>query len=213
MGEIAREDYQICVRRVELPVSPTVAGKSTDDAGHHSLRSCLSVKSVLDADGSSGLGFRRAGAACQAHSLTRLQKTTLFNGSQSPQASGKMSITDNTESRLEKGEEKLDVHEQLAAEVYGVGDVDKFSSCGLRLRAFVRRFGAEENGIERIVPSARIEQKPIGTSDLSNISNPKTYSISLPVAIVVLRHLHWVLLDQVLSSSDGNQSFSFRMMS
>jgi hypothetical protein len=66
------------------------------------------------------------------------------------------------ESTLEKGQVKLDVHEQLAAEVYGVGEVDKFASWGLRLRAFVRRFGAEENGIERIPPSARIEQNPIG---------------------------------------------------
>lgn len=68
----------------------------------------------------------------------------------------------NMDNRLEKGQEKADVHEQLAAEVYGVGDVDKFSSLGLRLRALVRRFGAEENGIERIPPSARIDQIPIG---------------------------------------------------
>lgn len=70
----------------------------------------------------------------------------------------------NTDSRLEKGEEKVDVHEQLAAEVYGRGDVDKFSFWGLRLRALVSWLGAEENGIERIPPSARIDQNPIGTS-------------------------------------------------
>ena len=63
-----------------------------------------------------------------------------------------------------KGEEKVDVHEKLAAEVYGVGEVNKFSSWGLRARAWVRRFGAEENGIERIPPEARIKQNPLGLS-------------------------------------------------
>jgi hypothetical protein len=63
---------------------------------------------------------------------------------------------------LEKGD-KIDVHEQLAAEVYGIGEVDKFSTWGLRLRAWVRKLGAEENGIERIPPEARIDQNSRGT--------------------------------------------------
>ena len=65
--------------------------------------------------------------------------------------------------KLEKGSSNtVDVHETLAAEVYGVGEVGTFSSWGLRFRAAVRKFGAEENGIERIPPEARIDQNPIG---------------------------------------------------
>jgi hypothetical protein len=69
----------------------------------------------------------------------------------------------STDTSLEKGDNKIDVHEQLAAEVYGTGEIDKFSSWGLRLRHWVRKLGAEENGIERIPPEARIEQNPRGT--------------------------------------------------
>jgi hypothetical protein len=66
----------------------------------------------------------------------------------------------------EKGVEKIDIHAKLAEEVYGTaaltGEVDKFSSWGLRLRAWVARFGAEEGGIERVPPEARTNQHPRG---------------------------------------------------
>ena len=61
----------------------------------------------------------------------------------------------------EKGEEKIDVREKLAA---GIGEVNKFSSWALRAKAWACRFGAEENGIERIPPEARIKQNPLGMS-------------------------------------------------
>jgi len=64
---------------------------------------------------------------------------------------------------IEKAD-KIDVNAKLAEEVYGVGalsgDVDKFSSWGLKMRAFVGRFGAEEGGIERVPPEARTDQHP-----------------------------------------------------
>jgi hypothetical protein len=69
---------------------------------------------------------------------------------------------DNEESRQKGG--KIDVNVKLAQEVYGSGalsgEVDKFSSWGLKVRAFVGRFGAEEGGIERIPPEARTDQHP-----------------------------------------------------
>jgi len=59
---------------------------------------------------------------------------------------------------------KIDVNAKLAEEVYGAGalsgEVDKFSSWGLKLRAFVGKFGAEEGGIERVPPEARTDQHP-----------------------------------------------------
>jgi hypothetical protein len=69
----------------------------------------------------------------------------------------------NMDNGLEKGDIKIDAREQFAAEVYGIGEVDKFSTWGLRLRALVCKLGAEENGIERIPPEARIDQNPRGT--------------------------------------------------
>jgi hypothetical protein len=67
---------------------------------------------------------------------------------------------------LEKGVEKIDVHAKLAEEVYGAGaltgEVDKFSSWGLRMRALVGKFGAEEGGIERVPPELRTDQHPRG---------------------------------------------------
>jgi len=90
---------------------------------------------------------------------------------------------------LEKGAEKVDVHEQLAAEVYGVGEVDKFSSWALRLRGMVRKLGAEENGIERIPPEARIDQEPIGMSSRI-LSDNQIFSISLPAVTAALLPLH-----------------------
>jgi hypothetical protein len=63
----------------------------------------------------------------------------------------------------EKGQ-KIDVNATLAEEVYGAGalsgEVDKFSSWGLRLRAMVGRIGAEEGGIERVPPELRTDQHP-----------------------------------------------------
>lgn len=62
--------------------------------------------------------------------------------------------------------EKIDVNAKLAEEVYGAGalsgELDKFSAIGLRLRAFVGKFGAEEGGIERVPPEARTDQHPRG---------------------------------------------------
>jgi hypothetical protein len=60
------------------------------------------------------------------------------------------------------GENKVDAHEQLAAEVYGVADGGKFSTLGLQVRQWVRQLGAEENGIERIPPESRKNQNPRG---------------------------------------------------
>ena len=65
---------------------------------------------------------------------------------------------------LEKGE-KIDIHTKLAEEVYGtasVGEVSKFNSIGLRLRAWVGKFGAEEGGIERVPEELRTNQHPRG---------------------------------------------------
>jgi hypothetical protein len=64
----------------------------------------------------------------------------------------------------EKGQGKIDVNATLAEEVYGAGalsgEVDKFSSWGLRLRALVGKIGAEEGGIERVPPELRTDQHP-----------------------------------------------------
>jgi len=65
---------------------------------------------------------------------------------------------------LEKGG-KIDIHTKLAEEVYGtasVGEVSKFSSIGLRARAWVGKFGAEEGGIERVPEELRTDQHPRG---------------------------------------------------
>lgn len=68
------------------------------------------------------------------------------------------------EQYLEKGGEKIDVSAKLAEEVYDTSalseGVDKFSSFGLRSRAFVGKFGAEEGGIERVPLEARTDQHP-----------------------------------------------------
>ena len=68
--------------------------------------------------------------------------------------------------QAEKGSGKIDVNTKLAEEVYGVGalngEVDKFSSWGLKLRALVGKLGAEEGGIERVLPEARTNQHPRG---------------------------------------------------
>jgi hypothetical protein len=65
----------------------------------------------------------------------------------------------------EKGQQ-IDVSTKLAEEVYGAGaltgEVDKFSSWGLRLRKLVGKIGAEEGGIERVPPEARTNQHPRG---------------------------------------------------
>jgi hypothetical protein len=68
------------------------------------------------------------------------------------------------EQYVEKGSEKIDVSVKLAEEVYGAsalsGGADKFSSLGLRSRAFAGKLGAEEGGIERVPPEARTDQHP-----------------------------------------------------
>jgi len=106
------------------------------------------------------------------------------------------------ESTAEKGVEKVDVHEQLAAEVYGLGEVTKFDTWGLRLRSWVRRFGAEENGIERIPPEARIDQNPFGII-ISVFGLIQISSASSPVGTVALPLLVLVLSVQARSLSDG----------
>ena len=67
----------------------------------------------------------------------------------------------------EKGP-RIDVNAKLAEEVYGAGalsgEVDKFSSWGLRMRKLVGKIGAEEGGIERVPPEARTDQHPRGMS-------------------------------------------------
>jgi hypothetical protein len=69
---------------------------------------------------------------------------------------------------IEKGHEAVDVKTRLAQEVYGsgihTGEVSKFSSWTLKIRTLGAKFGAEENGIERIPPEARTNQHPRGTS-------------------------------------------------
>jgi len=74
---------------------------------------------------------------------------------------------------LEKGE-KIDIHTKLAEEVYGTaaltGEVDKFSSIGLRLRAWVGKFGAEEGGIERVPEELRTDQHPRGNFPLFEVN-------------------------------------------
>ena len=68
------------------------------------------------------------------------------------------------EQYVEKGGEKIDVSAKLAEGLYGAGvlsgEVDKFSSLGLRSRAFAGKFGTEEGGIERVPPEARTDQHP-----------------------------------------------------
>jgi hypothetical protein len=70
------------------------------------------------------------------------------------------------EENLEKGNAKIDIHAKLAEEVYGAGaitgEVDKFSSWGLKMRAWVAKLGAEEGGIERVPSEARTDQHPRG---------------------------------------------------
>ena len=65
---------------------------------------------------------------------------------------------------IEKRIEKIDIHAKLAEEVYGAGalsgEVDRFSSWGLKLRTLVGKFGAEEGGIERVPPELRTNQHP-----------------------------------------------------
>ena len=63
----------------------------------------------------------------------------------------------------EKPGKPIDIHEQFAQEVYGDSELSHFSSLGIKLRNGVRRFGAEENGIEWIPPEARVNQNPFGT--------------------------------------------------
>jgi len=74
-----------------------------------------------------------------------------------------ISMSSSPSHEHEKGG-KVDVNVKLAEEVYGVGalsgELDRFSSWGLKLRAFVGRFGAEEGGIERVPPEARTDQHP-----------------------------------------------------
>ena len=73
---------------------------------------------------------------------------------------------------LEKGE-NIDSHTKLAEEVYGAaaltGEVDKFSSIGLRLRTWVRKLGAEEGGIERVPEELRTDQHPRGNYSACDI--------------------------------------------
>src|SRR5579862_2332985 len=74
-----------------------------------------------------------------------------------------MSAPSSIEQQVEKGG-PIDVNAKLAEEVYGAGaisgEVSKFSSWGLRLRAMVGKIGAEEGGIERVPPEARTNQHP-----------------------------------------------------
>ena len=76
-------------------------------------------------------------------------------------------MSDHTLDNAEKGE-RIDVQTKLAQEVYGTniqtGEIDKFSLWTLKIRSWGARFGAEENGIERIPPEARTNQHPRGTS-------------------------------------------------
>jgi hypothetical protein len=62
----------------------------------------------------------------------------------------------------EKGPQ-VDLHTKLAEEVYGVGavsgEIDKFSSWGLKIRGWVSKFG-EEGGIERVPTELRTNQHP-----------------------------------------------------
>lgn len=102
----------------------------------------------------------------------------------------------------EKGEEQVDVHEKLAAEVYGVGEVDKFSSWGLCARAWVRRLGAEENGIERIPPEARIKQNPLGMA-IACLFADETYFTFSRAEIAALPRSVSVRWDQAPSPLDG----------
>ena len=75
-----------------------------------------------------------------------------------------MSSNPSSIEAVEKGPEKIDIHATLAEEVYGAGalsgEVDKFSSWGLRLRALVGKIGAEEGGIERVPAELRTDQHP-----------------------------------------------------
>jgi len=108
----------------------------------------------------------------------------------------------NMDTTVEKGVDKVDVHEQLAAEVYGVGTVTKFDTWGLRLRAWVRRFGAEENGIERIPPEARIDQNPFGITFLG-LALIQISSVFSPAGTAALPLSVLGLSVPALSLSDG----------
>jgi hypothetical protein len=81
-----------------------------------------------------------------------------------------MSVNNNSVENAEKGQE-VDVKTKLAQEVYGsnyaTGEVSKFSSITLKIRSWGSKFGAEENGIERIIPEARTNQHPRGTTQLT----------------------------------------------
>ena len=84
------------------------------------------------------------------------------------------------ENRVEKGDEKIDVSEKLAEDVYASGvlsrENEKFSPVGLRLRALAGKFGTEEGGIERVPPEARTDQHP---RDLFFFFSSSTYLSSL----------------------------------
>jgi hypothetical protein len=73
---------------------------------------------------------------------------------------------DSKDGIKEEEAEKIDADEKLDMETYDTSatpeEIVRIPSWGLRLRAFVSKFGTEEGGIERISPEARTNQNPRG---------------------------------------------------